>query len=129
MKVLIADDSGLLRQRLIAVLSEIEYVEIAGEASDGLGAINLVQKLNPDVVILDIRMPGMNGIEVLQKIKRDNPSTVVIVFTSYPYPQYREKCMVLGADFFLDKSLGLDNVLAAIEKMNQKCDKEVPKIC
>jgi DNA-binding NarL/FixJ family response regulator len=119
MKVLIVDDSILLRERLIASLSEIENVEIAGEASDGLKAIDSFKKLNPDVVILDLNMPGMNGMEVLRNIKKDKPSTKVIIFTKYPYPQYRGKCLKLGADFFFDKSLGLDDVFTTIEKLSQ----------
>jgi DNA-binding NarL/FixJ family response regulator len=66
-------------------------------------------------MILDIRLPNINGIEILEKIKRDMPSIKVIVFTSYPYPEYREKCLELRSDFFFDKSSGLDDVFVAIE--------------
>ena len=63
-----------------------------------------IRRLKPDVVILDIHLPGSSGIEVLEAIKKDKPAPIVIMFTNYPYPQYRKRCMDLGADFFFDKS-------------------------
>ena len=109
-KVLIVDDSSLLRERLKDALSEIDGIEIIGEAQDKYEAINSIGKLNPDVVILDIRMPKGNGFEVLHNVKKDRPSCVVIIFTNYPYPQYRKKCMEAGADFFFDKSMEFEKI-------------------
>jgi len=110
MKVLIVDDSAVVRERLITMLSELKSVNIVNQAEGPLEAKNAIQKLKPDAVILDIRMPGGNGIDVLEKIKKDKPSTVVIIFTNYPYPQYRKKCMDLGADYFFDKSTEFEKV-------------------
>ena len=104
MKVFIADDSPILRERLKTMLSDFPEVEIAGQAQDTPEAIKSIKELKPDVVILDVRMPGGSGIEVLQSIKKDRPDIKVIVFTNYPYPQYRKKCMDLGADFFFAKA-------------------------
>ena len=102
MKVFIVDDSAILRERLMSLLSELKGIEIVGQAQAPREAINSIRKLSPDAVILDIRMPGGNGINVLQNIKKDKPSPIVIVFTNYP--QYRKKCMDAGANFFFDKS-------------------------
>ncbi|MGB7290677.1 MAG: response regulator transcription factor [Thermodesulfobacteriota bacterium] len=105
MKLVIADDSSVVRERLIAMLSKLEEIESIGQAQDVGEAINSIEELKPDAVILDIQMPGGSGIEVLKHIKKEQPATVVIILTNYPYPQYRQECMDEGADFFFDKSL------------------------
>jgi YesN/AraC family two-component response regulator len=86
------------------MLSELPEIEIVGRARDGQTAIHLINKQSPDVVVLDIRMPKQNGMDVLQNIKRNGPVPLVIIFTNFPYPQYRKRCTQLGADFFFDKS-------------------------
>ena len=115
MRLFIADDSEILRVRLIDMLSEIEGIEIIGQAQESLDAIESIQKLNPHVVILDIRMPQVNGIKVLEAIKKDDQSPTVIIFTNYPYPQYRKKCMDLGADFFFDKSTEFEKLIDTVK--------------
>ncbi len=117
MRLFIADDSEILRVRLVDMLSEIEGIEIIGQAQESLDAIESIQKLNPHVVILDIRMPQVNGIKVLEAIKKDDQSPTVIIFTNYPYPQYRKRCMDLGADFFFDKSTEFEKVIEVLKKL------------
>lgn len=104
MKVLIADDSKFVRERLIRMLSDMEGIKVVGEAGDAQEAIQSIQRIKPDVAILDIRMPGGNGVKVLEAIKGKSMDVKVIMLTNYPYPQYRKKCMEGGADFFFDKS-------------------------
>jgi DNA-binding NarL/FixJ family response regulator len=104
MKVFIADDSSEIRKRIIAMLSDLENIEMIREAENVQDAINSIHEFNPDVVILDIRMPGGSGIDVLKKIEKRNEAPVVIMLTNYPHAQYRKKCMDAGADFFFDKS-------------------------
>ena len=104
MEVLVVDDSAAICERLEQMLSEIRGVTSISLATNSLEAIESFRKLNPDLVILDIRMPGGDGIGVLKNIKQSKPSSKVIIFTNYPYPQYRERCMDMGADLFLDKS-------------------------
>jgi len=117
MKVFIVDDSKVVRERLIDMLSELPEIEIIGQAEDGIQATNLITELNPDVVILDIRMPRGNGIDALQNIKKNNPSFIVIMLTNYPYPQYRKKCMKAGADYFFDKSTEFEKVTEVLQKL------------
>jgi len=117
MKILIADDSPIVRERLKNILSEFPEVEIAGQAKSTPEAIESINMMKPDVVILDIRMPGGSGIEVLQSIKKDRPDIKVIMFTNYPYPQYRKKCMDLGADFFFAKATESEEVPKVIEQL------------
>jgi len=117
MRVFIADDSAVLRKHLIRVLSACENIEIVGEAKDSLQAVEFIQKLMPDVVILDIRMPGSSGIDVLQTIKKENASPIFIVFTNYPYPQYRRKCLEAGAEYFFDKSTESEKMIEVLEQL------------
>ncbi len=104
MKVVIADDSDLVRIEVRKMLSEFPEITFIGEARDGPEALMLIEQCLPDLVILDVRMPGGNGVDVLKKITKVNGRPVVIMLTNYPYPQYRKKCKELGADFFFDKS-------------------------
>jgi DNA-binding NarL/FixJ family response regulator len=117
MKVFIADDSAAVGERLITMLSELPQVEIIGHAQDAREAIESIRQLNPDVVILDIRMPGGSGIDVLRDIKSNKPAPVVIMLTNYPYPQYRKKCMALGAEFFFDKSTEFEEVMEVLGQL------------
>jgi DNA-binding NarL/FixJ family response regulator len=117
-KVYIVDDSPLLRDRLKAMLLTSAEVEIAGEADNPHDGIKDIRRLAPDVVILDIRMPGGNGIDIIEKIKGINSSPTVIMFTNYPHRQYREKCMNLGADFFFEKSRDFEKIPEVLEQMN-----------
>jgi len=100
---LIADDSSLIRERLVELLSEFEEIDSIELAKDTSEAVHKIVKLNPDIVLLDIRMPGGGGFEVLKTIKEKNLKSRVIVLTSYLYPQYRDKSLELGADYFLSK--------------------------
>jgi DNA-binding NarL/FixJ family response regulator len=117
LKVFIADDSTLVRERLDALISEIEGVEVVGQAGDAREALDAIQHLRPDAVILDIRMPGNNGIQVLEAIKKKNVAPVVIVLTAFPYPQYRKKCLEVGAEYFFDKATEFECVAQVVEQL------------
>jgi len=118
MKVLIADDSAIVRERIVTMLSDLEEVKIIGEAQNADETVELVYKLKPDVVILDIRMPG-NGISILPKIKDSKDAPIVIMFTNYPYEQYRKKCMEAGAEYFFDKSVGIEEIIKILNQLIQ----------
>lgn len=117
MKVLIVDDSAVVRERLKAMLSELEEIEIIGQAQDADEALTSIRKLNPDVVILDIGLPKGNGIDVLQKIKQYKPAPIVIVFTFYSQLLYRQRCMAVGADFFLNKPTEFEKIPEVLKKL------------
>ena len=119
MKVLVVDDSALLRERLISMISELPGVTAIGQAQDAPEALNSVQELNPDVVILDIRLSDENGIEVLKKMKKDKSTAVTIMFTNYPYAQYRKKCQEAGADFFFDKSTEFHRITDVLKHIQE----------
>jgi YesN/AraC family two-component response regulator len=118
-KVFIADDSRIVREHLVTMLDELAGIEIVGQAESGAEAIQGIRNLQPDVVILDIRMPDGSGVDVLQNIKQDEAAPLVIILTNYPYPGYRQRCLQAGADFFLDKSTEFDQIPKLFEQLKQ----------
>lgn len=114
-KIIIIDDSEVIRKRLFYILSELDEIKIIGEAANGSDGYELFTSLEPDIVILDIRMPGESGVTVLEKIKQKSPDTVVVMLTNYPYAAYRKRCRELGADYFLDKSTEFHKIKSVIE--------------
>ncbi len=109
-KVFIADDSLVVREHLVTMLDELPRIVTVGQAETVAKAINGILELQPDVVILDIRMPGGSGLDVLQRVKQSEVAPIVIILTNYSYPGYRQKCLQAGADFFLDKSTEFDQI-------------------
>lgn len=116
MRLFIADDSKILRERLVEILSEIEDVEIIGQEGNTAKVIEAVERLKPDLVILDIRMPGGNGIMVLEKLKKLENPPIVIMFTNYPYLQYRKRCFDSGADYFFYKATEFEKLVEVIKE-------------
>ena len=119
LKVVIADDSPVVRERVVTILDELAGIEIVGQAEHVSEAISTIRKLQPDVVILDIQMPGGSGIDVLRNIKQDGVGPMVIILTNYPFPGDRQKCLQAGADFFLDKSAEFDQIPTLVERLKQ----------
>jgi len=117
MKVLVVDDSDIVRERISVMLSGINNLEVVGTAANSIDALYLVNKLKPDAVTLDIRIPGESGIEVLKKIKSSQPSTIVMVLTNFPIEQYKNKCNGLGADYFFSKSDEFEKVEEVFETL------------
>ena len=101
--IYIVDDSKMMRDRLTESVVDISGVEIVGKSGDAFEALDSIRKLQPDVVILDIRLRGMSGIDVLKDMKREPQAPIVIMITNYPYHQYRQACMTAGADYFFSK--------------------------
>jgi len=100
-RLVIADDSPRARHGQRAILAIQPGIEVVGEAGDGKEAISLVEKIQPDGVILDVRMPGMDGLEAARRIKDRWPEIKVIVLSMYA--TYREEALATGADAFLLK--------------------------
>ena len=113
-KVFVVDDSAIVRERLIALLAEVPNVTIAGEAEMARDAIAGIHAKRPDIVVLDISMPGGSGLAVLEAVKKDRPAPMVIMLTNFDHLQYRQRCLQLGADHFLDKSNSFERVMDII---------------
>lgn len=122
MKVFLVDDSAIIRQRLKRMLANMVNVEIVGEAGDAQEATNAILHDKPDVVLLDIHLLGGSGIDVLEAVKKVRPAPAVIVLTNYPYPQYRQKCIQAGADYFFVKSTEFGQVIPALVKLGSRAD-------
>jgi DNA-binding NarL/FixJ family response regulator len=117
MRVFIVDDSKIVCKGLQQMLGNIADVEIVGQAHNAQDAIASIAESNPDVVILDIRLPGPSGIDVLKDIREKKLPSRVIMLTNYPYPQYRKKCEELGADYFFDKVTEIEEIPIVIEAL------------
>ena len=127
MRVFIVDDSKIVCKGLQQMLIHIADVEIVGPAHNAQDAITSISESKPDVVILDIRLPGKSGIDVLKKIKKEILPPIVIMLTNYPYPQYREKCEELGADYFFDKVTEIEEIPKLIEELAKNKPENVKK--
>jgi YesN/AraC family two-component response regulator len=117
LRVFIADDSLLIRERLAALVSGLEDTELVGQAGETPEAMEAIQRLKPDVVILDIHMPGGSGLQVLKTIKQAESAPVAIMLTAYSYSQYRRSCMQAGAEYFFDKSTEFNRVSQVLEQL------------
>ncbi|MET0621961.1 MAG: response regulator transcription factor [Pyrinomonadaceae bacterium] len=104
LKIVIAEDSKLISDLLSRVLSRIQGFRIAGVAENGIAAVDMVRKREPHVLVLDIAMPFKDGIEVLEELRAEGSTVVIIMFTVSPPPFARKACLDLGANYFLDKS-------------------------
>ena len=100
-RVLVADDQRSTRRGLHALLNLFPGVEWVGEAADGCEAVDLAKERRPDVVLIDVCMPAMNGIEATRRIKSQSPEVKVIVLTMYD--EYQAEALAAGADVFLVK--------------------------
>jgi DNA-binding NarL/FixJ family response regulator len=117
MKVLVVEDSTAVRHRLAARLKELAGVELVGEATDGSGALWFARTLEPDVVLLDLSLPGPSGIEVLTRLKGGANPPVVIVLTNNANEPYRLACLGRGADHFFDKSKQFDEMIDLVGEL------------
>lgn len=113
-QVLIIDDSLQIRERIAALLAESSQIRIAGQASSSRDALAAVQRLKPDTVILDIRLPDQSGIELLKTFKARYPKMAVIMLTNLDDTRYRRQCRKLGADHFLSKTMEFEKIVDTI---------------
>jgi DNA-binding NarL/FixJ family response regulator len=116
-RVFIADDSATVRDRLATLLADMAGVEVIGHAEDAAAAVAAIQRLKPDVVILDIRMPAGSGIGVLRSMEKQPDRPKFIMLTNYPFLQYRRTCLEAGASYFFDKSSEFEKIPQALEAL------------
>jgi DNA-binding NarL/FixJ family response regulator len=113
-RILIVDDQQLLRQGFRMLLEAHSGLDVVGEAGDGAEALRLVGRTRPDVVLMDVRMPGMDGIEATEHITSQYPDTRVLVLTTFDLDEYAFAALRAGASGFVLKSVEPDSLLAAI---------------
>jgi len=117
MRVLIADDSAFIRDRLQEMLQLFEKVEIVGSYTNGTDVLIAIQTLNPDMAIIDIKMPGMSGLEVLKEIRKNNLTMKIIILTFHATDFYRQIAMESGADYFFSKADEFEKVEEVVNKV------------
>ncbi|MFJ2441190.1 response regulator [Streptomyces sp. NPDC087658] len=113
-RVVLTDDQPLVRAALQMVITDTADIEVVGEADDGAEAVRLTEELAPDVVVMDLRMPGMDGIEATRLITMGTGSTRVVVLTTFDDDDHVYGALHAGASGFLVKDMALDDILAAI---------------
>ena len=113
-RVLLVDDDALMRAGLDAILSSDDAVEVVGEASDGRAAVESVGELRPDVVLMDVRMPGLDGIAATREVVAVAPDTRVVILTTFEDDDYIFGALTAGASGFLLKRTSPEELLAAI---------------
>jgi DNA-binding NarL/FixJ family response regulator len=129
-RVVIADDHALVREGVRALLALSEDIEVVGEAADGREAIEACRRLEPDVVLMDIAMPGLGGLEAALEIRRDLPNTRVLVLTQYDDREYVSRFLKAGvAGYVLKKAAGseLASAIRSVQRGGLVLDPEIAR--
>jgi DNA-binding NarL/FixJ family response regulator len=116
-RVLAADDQRVVREGIALILSLLPGVEVAGTAADGEEALALVADLRPDVVLMDLRMPGVDGVEATRRLRAEHPSVKVIVLTTYADDRSVISALQAGAVGYLTKDAGASEIQQALERV------------
>ena len=113
-RVLIADDQALVRAGFRAILEGQDDLEVVGEAADGGEAVTIARELRPDVVLMDVRMPDVDGIEATRRLLRDGDAPRVLMLTTFDLDEYVYEAMKAGASGFLLKDAPRDQLVGAV---------------
>lgn len=116
-RIIIADDHAVLRSGLKALLSYTPQFDVIGEAGDGMTAIKMVEEIHPDVLILDLSMPGMNGVECIKELRSRGLSCRILVLTMYDDEEYIKEVMRAGADGYVLKKSADTELIEGIIKI------------
>lgn len=116
-RVVIADDHTIVRDGLRALLAAEADLRVVGEAGDGRAALEATGRTSPDVLLLDLSMPGLNGVEALRRLREVAPATRVLVLSMHGSSDYVRPAIAAGAAGYLVKGAGLDHLLAALRKV------------
>lgn len=118
-RILLAEDHVIVRESIRQTLERDTHFEVVGEAGDGEEAVRMARQFRPDVVIMDISMPRLNGIEATKQIKEFQPSAVILVLTAYDYEQYIFPLLEAGAAGYLLKDVSSHELMNAIQAVSK----------
>jgi len=116
-KTLIVDDNAVFRRRVSELLTSEPDIAIVGEAADGREALRKARQLEPDLVLTDVRMPGMNGIDATRQLRCEMPEIQVIILTTYDLEEYRKAAAASGASGYVVKRSLVNALLPAIREV------------
>jgi DNA-binding NarL/FixJ family response regulator len=116
-RILIVDDHEIFRRGLRALLEPSLEWEICGEAVDGVNAVEQCKVLQPDIVVLDVSMPRLNGLEAARMIRKENPVSQIVIITQHDSPQIRSAAMEAGAQAFITKSSVGSELVTALRNL------------
>jgi DNA-binding NarL/FixJ family response regulator len=120
MNLFVVENSNYLRERLTKLVERRKGVRVVGHAATQRDAVEQIRRIHPDVVLLDMRLDQGTGLDVLKQVKTLGKPPVIIVLTNYAYPQYKQRFMENGAEYFFDKSADLDRMLQALDLLAQR---------
>jgi len=118
-KILISDDHAIVREGLKQSLADTEDLVVGGEAANGHEVLELIRQEDWDMVLLDLAMPGKDGLETLKELKKEKPKLPVLVLSIYPEEQYAVRALKAGASGYLTKESAPGELIAAIRKVSQ----------
>lgn len=120
-RILVMDDAPVVRRLIVGLLDEIDGVDVVFQAEDALAAMKVMEEHEPEIAILDIKVPGgpglRNGIDVLKAFKSTHPSAAVIMLTNHATSKYKMECEQAGAEYFFDKSNEFDKLPFVVEEL------------
>jgi DNA-binding NarL/FixJ family response regulator len=116
-RLLLVDDQALIRTGFRMILEETDDIDIVGEAPDGTEAVRLAAELDPDVILMDVRMPGVDGIEATRRIVARNPAARVLILTTFDLDEYAFSALRAGASGFVLKDVPVDELARAIRSV------------
>ncbi len=118
LKILIVDDTDIVVERLYKMIIEIDTVDIVLKSNSYNQAVKLIKKQLPDIILMDIHLPGKNGIELLKFVKENYPTIKTIIVTNHASSNYKLLCESMGSDYFIDKSAEFEKIPFIINSIN-----------
>ena len=118
-RVVLAEDNDIVRKGIKKLLNKARDIEVVGEAKNGIEALHLVKEMLPDILLLDVEMPLLNGIEVAQQLKKEQRTTRILVLSAYDDRQYIQEMLSLGVSGYLLKDEASERIVDAIQGVAQ----------